>query len=122
MEGAGRKTLMRRPRINTVGMSTPTQELSADPLAPVPTGDRMVWLVPSDTIAGVTYRVDMLANGGNGWCSCIDFATRRQPALDKGAAGHTDATLCRHGKRVIRYFARDLFRDLARSEEGIINQ
>lgn len=83
---------------------------------PHPSGDRMVFLVPSDRNPKVTYRVDCLENNGAMKCQCVDFTTRRQPAIDAGQEPLTSATMCKHCRKVVRYFVRDLFRDMARSE------
>lgn len=95
--------------------ATPQAPLKADPLEPVPTGDFLVWHVRSEVAPEVVYRVDMEANAGNGWCSCRDHQTRRQPAIDAGAPGHTDATLCKHQKRVRDYVFARMCRDFALS-------
>ena len=60
---------------------------------PIPTGERMVWNVRSDTRAGRTYRVDLVANGGLGECTCKDWSTRRGPAGRAGASPGTRAVL-----------------------------
>ncbi len=80
------------------------------------TGDRMVFEVPSATKPGVNYRCDLTANDGAGFCDCIDFATRRQPAIDDGAESWTRATTCRHLRAAARFFMRDLFAAMAKSE------
>lgn len=88
-----------------------------DGASPQPTGDRMVFLVPSDSRPDRrSYRVDCLANGGAMQCSCADFIARKQPALDAGAEPHTAETLCKHCRKVIRHFTRDLFATMAKSE------
>lgn len=83
---------------------------------PRATGDRMVFEVPSDTKPGVTYRCDLTANSGAGWCACLDFATRRQPAIDDGAESWTRATSCKHLRAAARFFMRDLLKAMALSE------
>lgn len=77
-------------------------------------GEAFVYQVTSERDAEMTYRVDLLENRGNGACSCIDFGTRRQLALDAGAQPHTRATLCKHLIAVRRYFMRVVLEELAR--------
>lgn len=89
----------------------------ADGPAPLPTTERMVYEVPSDNPKRKPYRVDCLANGGAMRCSCADFQARRQPALDAGGEPHTAATLCKHCRKVIRYFTRELFKQMAEELE-----
>lgn len=84
--------------------------------APRVTGDRMVFEVPSATKPGTNYRCDLLANNGAGFCGCIDFATRRQPAIDAGAESWTRATTCRHLRSSARFFMRDVLKAMALSE------
>ncbi len=88
------------------------------PALPTETDDRMVYLCPSDLNPKIKYRVDLLANGGAGWCQCTDFSTRRQPALDKGAAPWTKATTCKHLKRTLWFFAVKVVKRLAQQENG----
>lgn len=84
---------------------------------PKETNERMVYEVPSDTRAGRTYRVDLLANGGAGQCSCKDWATRRWPAIKEGRTAGCRATLCRHGIKARRHFLNGLLARMA-TEEG----
>ena len=84
---------------------------------PVATGDRLTWTVQSDSKPNVRYRVDLLANGGLGECSCKDWAMRRGPAGRAGGAPGTRATLCRHLIKVRRYFLNEVLRELAAKEE-----
>ncbi len=86
------------------------------PADPIPTEDRMVYEVPSDTRAGRKYRVDLLANAGAGQCSCTDFGTRRQSAIDSGGAPWTKATSCEHTRRVAWYVLRGLLKCMAQEE------
>ena len=88
-----------------------------DGAAPIPTNERMVFLVPSDRNPKVRYRVDLLANNGAGWCQCTDFATRRQPAIDAGGEAMTAACQCKHLRKAVRCFVRDLFAAMAKSEQ-----
>ena len=67
--------------------------------APITTDERFVFEVPSDSNASVKYRVDLEENSGNGWCSCPDFKTRRQPAIDAGAPILADEATCKHVRR-----------------------
>ncbi len=84
---------------------------------PSPTTERFVYNVASDTRKGLTYRVDLLANGGAGCCSCRDFAIRRQPAIDAGEEILTRATQCKHCRKVLGLFVRQLMRELAKQED-----
>ena len=84
---------------------------------PSPTTERFVYNVASDTRKGLIYRVDLLANGGLGECSCKDWSTRRRPAGRTGASPGTRAVLCRHLIKVRRYFLNEMLRQLAAKEE-----
>ena len=84
--------------------------------APRETVERYVYDVPSDTNPRQSYRVDLVANGGGGRCSCADFAARRQPELDLGAEILTRATTCKHTRKAFDHFARQMMRALAQSE------
>lgn len=83
---------------------------------PVETNERMVYEVLSESRPGRTYRVDLLANGGAGQCSCKDWATRRWPAIKAGKQAGTRATLCRHGIKARRYFLNGLLARMAKEE------
>jgi hypothetical protein len=85
-------------------------------MTPQPTAERYVYRVPSDTNPKASYRVDLLANEGAGWCECRDFATRRQPNLDAGVESLTKDTLCKHLRATQRAFLRGLLRALASEE------
>ncbi len=89
---------------------------------PQPSGDRMCYWVPSATNPKTKYKCDLTASGGAGFCSCIDFATRRQPAIDRGEESWTRATTCRHLRSAARHFMKELLRDMAKSEETPPNQ
>lgn len=88
------------------------------PTDPQPTEERMVYQVPSDTRPGRSYRVDLLANGGAGQCSCTDFGTRRQPAIDNGVEPWSKRTSCKHTRRAAWFFMRDLLKEMAKQEDG----
>lgn len=80
-------------------------------------GERMVYLVPSRTNPKATpYRVDLLALGGYSQCHCVDWQTRRWPAIRDGAPAGTRATLCRHGVLARRHFLNQLLREMAAGE------
>lgn len=92
---------------------------------PKPTGDRMVYWVPSRTTPGRNYRVDATANAGAMHCSCPSFARTCQPNLDRGVQKFTRRerdeksgaeTLCVHCEDLIFYFCRELYGDMAKSE------
>lgn len=80
-------------------------------------GERYVYEVPSDRNARIYYRVDLTANDGAGECSCRDWATRRYPALKKGAPPLTQASCCKHQRRALWFFLRDLMPALAKQEQ-----
>lgn len=86
------------------------------PADPIPTNERMVFDVPSDTRPDRKYRVDLLANEGAGRCSCTDFGTRRQPAIDAGEPSWTKRTSCKHTRRAAWYVIKKTLADLAHSE------
>lgn len=73
----------------------------------------MVYLVQSDT-GDTTYRVDLLAHGGKGQCSCRDWETRRSPAIRAGQQG--PATRCKHVNRVREFFLNSLLEKMAQQE------
>ena len=83
----------------------------------IPTLERYVYSVPSDRNPRVCYRVDLTANKGATFCSCTDFATRRQPAIDEGKPILTNETLCKHGKRALWQFLREVMPRLAAEED-----
>lgn len=85
---------------------------------PVATGEKLVWTVASDSRPNLRYRVDLLANGGLGECSCKDWATRRGPSGRAGGAPGTRAVLCRHLIKVRRFFLNEVLRELAAKEEA----
>ncbi len=89
---------------------------SAKPSEPTATGDRMVYWCPSDTVPGRNYRCDLIANAGAGQCTCTDFTTRRQIAIDGGAESWTRDTACKHLRKVARHFMRELFAAMAKEE------
>lgn len=92
--------------------------LEIDPIPPIePTGERYCYRVQSGTNLNKTYRVDLAANQGGGFCQCLDFATRRQPALDAGAEILTRATTCKHLRKAYAYFFRAVMRGLASQDD-----
>jgi len=94
------------------------QNEAADGPLPVPTNERMVFLVPSSRNQAVRYRVDLLANNGAGWCQCRDFGTRKQVCLDAGGATWLAASSCKHTRRAMRYVIRRTFGELAARESN----
>jgi len=79
--------------------------------------ERYCYDVPSDRNAKVCYRVDLTANKGAGVCQCTDWVTRRQPALDRGEPPLTQPTMCKHLRRALWFFVRDLMPALAKQEQ-----
>lgn len=84
----------------------------------VPSGERMIYLVRSDTNPARQHRVDLLAYAGYGECSCRDYATRRRPAVKAGAAPGSRAVLCKHLIAARRYFLNYLLRKMALVESA----
>jgi len=86
---------------------------------PQPDGTaRMVWNCPSATNPRRSYRVDLLANNGHGFCSCVDHATRRQPFLDAGGSGFDQRGRCKHVAKVRAFFLQNLLTELSRQESS----
>lgn len=83
---------------------------------PCPSGERMIYLVPSDRKKAVRYRVDLLANHGAGECSCTDWATRRNAGIKQGLEWGTTATACKHVLKARRFFLNGLLQNMARGE------
>jgi hypothetical protein len=81
------------------------------------TGERMVFLVRSDSNPLVQYRVDLLYNDGAGGCACRDFKTRRQPNLDAGEPIWTKRTSCKHSRRAAWHVIRQSFPEMAAQED-----
>lgn len=81
------------------------------------TNERMIFSVQSERNPLKRYRVDLLANNGNGACSCTDHATRRQPYLNAGGDGFDLVGKCKHTAKARRYFLKMLLKDMAASEE-----
>lgn len=82
------------------------------------TDERMVFSVASTDPQkpGKRYRVDLLENGGAGWCSCTDFSTRRMPAIKRGEKILRRATSCIHHIAAVLYFDSQLLPDMSRRE------
>ncbi len=83
----------------------------------IETPERMVYEAVSEGNKAVKYRVDLLANGGAGRCSCVDFATRRQPAIDAGQEWLLNITTCKHLREAIRQFNVSLFKRMSVEED-----
>lgn len=82
------------------------------------TNERMIFLVRSAKHPKVRYRTDLLANKGAGWCQCVDFSTRRQPAIDLNEPHGTRVTMCRHVILARSYFLNGLLKRMARAEDN----
>ena len=87
------------------------------PIPANPTIEKFVYDVPSEVNPKICYRVDIVANGGAGHCNCVDFGTRRQPALDAGKPALHQQTTCKHVRKAFWQFLRDIMPKLARIEE-----
>lgn len=73
-------------------------------------GHTMIFDVESWTAPQKPHRVDLLAHGGIGECSCTDWSTRRWPAIrDKKTTG----LHCRHVTAARLYFLNKLLRHMA---------
>ncbi len=90
--------------------------MTPSPLDPVPTGERMVYLVPSEARPSVRYRVDLLDNGGGGRCQCTDYGTRRQPFLDSGGDAFEPRGSCKHVRKARLFFLRGLLTEMSNQE------
>lgn len=95
----------------------PTSPLH-DGVAPQPTNERMVYLVPSDRNPKVKYRVDLTAEGGYSRCACTDWNTRRWPNIKAGQAAGTRECACKHVLKVRHHFLNALLKDMAKGEES----
>jgi hypothetical protein len=60
------------------------------------------------------YRVQLLFNGGAGWCQCADFTYRRQEALYRGEPALTTATTCIHLRAAHRHYLMETLKERAR--------
>lgn len=89
--------------------------MSAPECIPDP-DERMVYHVLSSKPPH-RYRVDLLAEGGACRCSCVDWDTRRGPAIARGEPLGTRSTLCRHGIIARRYFLNGLLLQMAKDEQ-----
>lgn len=76
---------------------------------------RYVYLVRSEVNPNKWYRVDIVANGGFGECSCTDWATRRLPAIKLGEE-MGPATMCKHVEKARDHFLNHLLPVLAEKE------
>lgn len=74
-------------------------------------GERMTFFVHSERNPRSGYRIDLLAHGGIGECSCKDWHTRRWPVIRDGG----EAT-CKHVDECRRVFLRDLLSHMAKGE------
>ena len=79
--------------------------------------ERMTYLVRSATNPRKRYRCDLTAQGGFGFCDCMDFGTRRWPNIKPGAEMGTSAVLCKHLTKARNYFLNGLLKRLAEEEE-----
>lgn len=69
------------------------------------------------------YRVDLLANGGWGMCSCKDWGIRRWPIIrDRGAPILTRQTTCSHVRAALYSFVADLIPKMSALENTAENQ
>lgn len=59
------------------------------------------------------HMVDLLAHSGASQCSCVDWSTRRGPAIKGGALPGTPESMCRHVKAARHYFLNKLLKQMA---------
>jgi hypothetical protein len=69
--------------------------------------------VPSTNPKIGCYMVDLSDNHGNGACSCVDYMTRRLPAIRQGKPLFTRATSCIHLVRARNLFCTTVLRAFA---------
>ena len=79
---------------------------------PIP-GEPLRYYVESWSSPTRPHVVDLAENKGNGACSCKDFVTRRQPAIDAKADLFTRETSCRHVIAARRHFTIHTLTDIA---------
>ena len=68
----------------------------------------------SSSIRNMTYVVDLSENEGSGSCSCPDYITRRNPAIQQGEELFTRKTSCKHLLAVRKHFLKTTLREMAR--------
>lgn len=76
-------------------------------------GQALTYEVESWTNPTKPHIVTLTENDGNGYCTCRDFITRRQPAIDNGAKLFTRDTSCRHVIAARNHFLTHTLRDIA---------
>jgi hypothetical protein len=64
------------------------------------------WLVPSDTEGGVTYLVDVSANGGVGECQCRGFQITCKGQMERK---ESTCARCKHIRKVREILRKKLF-------------
>lgn len=64
------------------------------------------------------YRVDLMANDGAMECECMSWQCDKGPALRRGAPPFTKATMCKHCKKALWDFVRELLPKLSAMDGG----
>lgn len=94
---------------------------TAQPVPIVPeieeTGERMVYLLRSDTNPRRAHRVDLPALGGFSECSCKSWRTRAVVGIKAGLPAGEDSTTCKHVRRARTYLLNEILRRVALSEQ-----
>ncbi len=81
--------------------------------------ERMVFSVASGNrkTPGKRYRVDLLANGGWGMCSCANWSIAAWPAIrDRRGPILTRQTTCKHVRAALYTFVADLLPKMSAKE------
>jgi len=79
-------------------------------------GERMVFLVRSETNPRRQYRVDLLAHGGMGECGCRRWCTGVWPMIRDGKLTLDMPCEDKHIEAARRVFLRDVLRHMAEQE------
>jgi len=82
------------------------------------TGERFVFHVESWSNPKQAHRVDLLARDGFGLCTCAASQITAQKAIRDGATWYDKKSACRHTIACRRFFERQLYADLAKTEGG----
>ena len=75
-------------------------------------GEPLVFWVRSASNPGARHRVELDSYDTNGSCTCIRFAIKCAPKLEKGIKGGTAATRCSHIEIAYREFGKLMVRKI----------
>lgn len=78
--------------------------------------ETLVYWVESDSGEG-QYRVDLSSYSGNGKCDCMDFATRKDGYLHRGAMPSVRLQ-CKHIRRALRYMCFEVIQRVVEIKNG----